>query len=113
MTPPIQRPRFVTGVPAPTAATKIAFAPAKVPAPQTPAATSFVKEIKSERSEVLFAWLLQNDLACPLEYFSPVISRSAAFKACGEGRLQLTKARGRAAVMPSQLLKFLKSIQTP
>lgn len=45
----------------------------------------------------------------PLEYFEALISRSGAFLARSEGRLNLEEVRSRAAVKPSELARYLRN----
>lgn len=53
------------------------------------------------------AFGLMYDVPVPLELFSQVISRSAAFKARAEGKLHLDTVASNAAVRPSELARYL------
>lgn len=58
------------------------------------------------------AFALMYDVPVPLEMFAAVISRSAAFKARGEGKLQLELVASKAAVRPSELARYLNGNRT-
>jgi len=82
-------------------------------ASETPSAAGAPVEPKATAATNLQAAILQfglqYDVPVPLEYFDALISRSGAFRARADGRLNLEEVRSRAAVKPSELARYLRN----
>jgi len=82
-------------------------------APETPPVGVSADETKATAASNLQAAILQfglqYDVPVPLEYFEALISRSGAFRARADGRLNLEEVRSRAAVKPSELARYLRN----
>lgn len=80
---------------------------------ETPSAGVSANDTKATAANNLQAAILQfglqYDVPVPLEYFDSLISRSGAFRARADGRLNLEEVRSRAAVKPSELARYLKN----
>lgn len=82
-------------------------APETAPADASPVGSKATAAANLQAAILQFG--LQYDVPVPLEYFEALISRSGAFRARADGRLNLEEVRSRAAVKPSELARYLRN----